>query len=152
MNIPHFGTTQNLVFLPALLTALVPTLLVVLPVVFAPALVRRRGGRVVRAVCFVLAALALVPVALQAGVGMRVLADERLRVQQGIEARYGLHLDDADVHELIDGGKPEKVLPQIAAKAGLEQPQKPHTLKLVPTSVGSSTYDLTIGDRPWPTA
>ena len=150
MTIPYFSTNQNVVFIPALFALLAATVLICLPIIFAPTL-RRSSRRIpVIALVAVLAAVALVGTAVLAGAGFRTLGDERARVQASIQRIYGLRLDGGDVGELMDGGKPLEVLPTQAAAAGLADPQKGKALKLVPTAPGADTYVLTIGGKPWP--
>jgi hypothetical protein len=148
--IPYFAGNQNLVFVPALLVLLVATVLICLPIVFAPSL-RRSGRRApVIALVAVFAVVALVGSAWLAGIGFRTLGDEKVRVRAAIEQDYGVRLDAAEVGQLLEGGKPERVLPDQAQALGLKNPDKPHTLKLSPTAAGADTYDLLLAGKPWP--
>lgn len=150
MTIPYFGPNQNVVFIPALFALLAATIVICLPIVFAPTL-RRSGRRTpLIALAIVFAVVALVGTAWLAGTGFRTLGDERARVQADIQRIYGVRLDGGQVGELVDGGKPLVHLPEVAAAAGLKDPQKDKTLKLVPKTVGSDVYDLEIGAKPWP--
>jgi hypothetical protein len=54
------------------------------------------------------------------------------------------------VGELVDGGRPEQRLPDVAAAAGLKDPEAAHPLRLVARPKGSDVYELELGDRPWP--
>ena len=150
MTIHHFASNQNLVFVPALLALLVAVVLICLPVVFVQMLRRTRRLVPVAITAGVLAAAVLVLAAWQAGVGFRTLGDERARVQAEIAQRYDLRLSGGQVGELVDGGKPERTLPAVAAAAGLRNPDKAHTLHLVAQPKGSDVYALEIGNRPWP--
>ena len=150
MTIPHFADQQNIVFIPALLAVLVATVLICLPIVFAPALRRgrRRGGRVVVVVAGVAAVVALVVAGWQAGAGARVLQEERTAVAAQLQARYALRLSGAEVNELLNGGAPERVLPQQAAALELRPNTKGvqrHPLRLKAEATGSDDYVLTYG-------
>jgi hypothetical protein len=132
VTIPYFAGNQNLVFVPALLALLVATLLICLPIVFAPSL--RRSKR-------------RTPLLVVAGL---VAADERGKLQADLRSQYGVSVTSADANELLNGGKPEKFLPEQAEAAKLQHPEKKNTLKLKPTEPGADTYDLFIGGQPWP--
>lgn len=150
MTITYFGSDQNLVFVPALVALLVATVVICLPIVFAPTL-RRSSRRVPTiALVVVVAVVALVGTGIFAGMGFRTLGTERADVQRQIQQTYGVDLDLGQVGELLDGGKPEKALPTEAAAAKLPEPEKPKTLKLEPTSAGTDTYELLLGGRSWP--
>lgn len=150
MTIPYFGPNQNVVFIPALFALLAATVVICVPIIFAPTL-RRSGRRTpLIALAVVFAVVGLVGTAWLAGTGFRTLGDERARVQAEIQRIYGVQLDGDQVGELVDGGKPLVHLPEVAAAAGLENPEKKKTLKLVPTAVGADTYVLEIAAKPWP--
>lgn len=150
VTIPYFAGNQNLVFVPALLALLVATVLICLPIVFAPSLRRSKRRTPLLVVAGLLAAAALVGGAVLAGTGFRTLADERTKLQTDLRAAYGLSVSSSDANELINGGKPLRFLPEQAAAAKLKDPQKKKTLKLKPTEPGADTYDLLIGGQPWP--
>ena len=154
VRIEYFAGNQNLVFVPALLALLVATVLICLPIVFAPSLRRSKRRTPLLVGAGVLAVVAVVGAAVLAGTGFRTLSDERTQLQADLASQYGLHvgqqLQDGDVNELINGGKPLVSLPEQAAAAGLQDPEKAKTLKLVPTAPGADTYDLLIGGQPWP--
>jgi hypothetical protein len=150
VTIPYFAGNQNVVFVPALCAVLAATVLVCLPIVFAQRL-RRSPFRIsVLAAGSALAAVALIGAAWLAGAAFRTLGEERARVQAELQQTYSVRLDRGEVGELVDGGKPERTLPAVARAAGLPNPDKPHTLKLVPTSEGADTYVLTLGGKTWP--
>ena len=150
VTIPYFAGNQNLVFVPALLALLVATLLICLPIVFAPSLRRSKRRTPLLVVAGLVAAVAVVGAGVLAGSGFRTLADERTTLQADLRSAYGVAVSSADANELLNGGKPEKYLPKQAAAAGLKDPQKNKTLKLKPTGPGADTYDLLIGGQPWP--
>ena len=104
MTISPFATQQTDVFVPALGALAIATLFAVLPVVFAPTLGRRRGGRAVAVVSLVVGAALLVVTAVEMGAGFRAIADERARVGAEITREYGLHLTAGQVGDLVDGG------------------------------------------------
>jgi hypothetical protein len=152
LTIPYFSTHQNVVFIPALLALLVATVVICLPIIFAPTL-RRSSRRVpLLALVAVFAVVGLAGTVVLAASGFRTLGDERARVQASIQRIYGVQLNGGEVGELMDGGKPERRLPEVAARAGLLKPDDKKTLKLVPTAVGADTYVLTIGGKPWPSS
>lgn len=103
MTIHHFAVEQNDVFVPALLAALVATIAIALPVVLAPTLRRGRRGRPTVVLAAAVAAVALVVAGWQAGVGVRTLQQERVRVAVELRDRYGLDLRPAQVAALVDG-------------------------------------------------
>jgi hypothetical protein len=96
------------------------------------------------------AAVALVGGAVLAGSGFRTLADERGKLQADLRSQYGVSVTSADANELLNGGKPEKFLPEQAEAAKLQHPEKKQTLKLKPTKDDPDAYDLFIGGQPWP--
>ena len=104
MTIPHFAVAQTDVFIPALAVLAVAALFGVLPVIFAPMLRKRRGGRALTALCVIVSAAALVLTAVQAGAGFRELGDERAAVQRDVADRYGLELSPTEAGTLVDGG------------------------------------------------
>jgi hypothetical protein len=150
LTIHYFAGNQNLVFVPALLVLLAATVLICLPIIFAPNLRRSKRRRPLTAVAVVLAVAALVGTAVLAGSGFRALGDERQQVRAALQSRYGVTLTSAQTAELINGGKPTAKLPEQAAAAGLKDPGKAKTLKLKANPPGADTYDLLIGGRPWP--
>lgn len=150
VSIPFFAGNQNLVFVPALLALLAATVVICLPIVFAPTLRRSKRRTPVVALVVVLAAVALVGTALAAANGFRTLGDERARVQAELRSQYGLDLDADEVGELIDGGKPLRTLPEQARAAKLKNPDRPKTLELKPTATDADRYELHIGEQPWP--
>jgi hypothetical protein len=150
VTIPYFAGNQNLVFVPALLVLLVATLLICLPIVFAPSLRRSKRRTPLLVVAGIVAAAALVGGAVLAGSGFRTLADERAKLRTDLRSAYGLSVSSADANELLNGGKPEQYLPEQAAAAGLKNPQKKQTLKLKPSKDDPDVYDLFIGGQPWP--
>ena len=150
VTIPYFAGNQNLVFVPALLALLAATVLICLPIVFAPSLRRSKRRAPLLVVAGVLTAVALAGAAVLTASGVRTLADERVRLQADLRAAYDLSVTSADANELLNGGKPLKHLPEQAAAAKLEDPEKPKTLRLKPTAPGADTYDLFIGGQPWP--
>jgi hypothetical protein len=151
VTIQYFATNQNVVFIPALFALLAATIVICLPIVFAPTL-RRSSRRVpVIALVVVFAVVGLVGTAVLAGNGFRTLGNERAAVQAWIARTYDVRLNGGEVGELVDGGKPMRKLPEVAAAAGLEDPQKAKTLKLVPKTAGGDVYELLIGGKPWPT-
>lgn len=150
MTIHHFASNQNVVFVPALVALLVAAVLICLPIVFVQALRRSRRLVPVGIVAGVLAVAALVLTAWQAGAGFRTLGDERARVRAEIAERYDLRLTSGEVGEMIDGGRPQRRLPDVAVAAGLQDPEAEHTLHLVARPKGSDVYELEFGNRPWP--
>lgn len=150
VTIPYFAGNQNLVFVPALLALLVATVLICLPIVFAPSLRRSKRRAPLLVAAGVLAAVAVVGAAVLAGAGVRTLADERTKLQRDLRAAYGLSVTGGEANELINGGKPLRHLPEQAAAAGLEHPEKQQTLKLKATKQDPDRYDLLIGGQPWP--
>lgn len=153
MTIPHFADQQNTVFVPALIALLVATVLICLPIVFAPGLRRRRrGGRALIVVAGALAAVALVVAGWQAGIGVRTLQQEREQLRADVQARYGLELDSGEANELVNGGAPLRLLPQQAEQLGLATPEKRHSLRLKATEPDADTYDLTFAGKAWPGA
>lgn len=158
MTIHHFAENQNLVFFPALLAALVATVLICLPIIFVQTL--RRSGRIVpvTVVAFVLAAGVLVVAGWQGGVGFRTLGDERARVQAELQSTYGLDLSAGDVGELVDGGKVPRTLPALATQLDLKEPTKVtaacpigcYNLHFAVDDADADTYTLTFGGEPWP--
>ncbi|MFD1720197.1 hypothetical protein [Amnibacterium endophyticum] len=152
MTIEYFAEDQNLVFLPALTALLVATVLICLPIVFAPRL--RRGSRTrlrgVGVVAGVLAAVALVAAGWQAGIGVRTLQAERASVADQLEQTYGLGLTSGEVGELVNGGEPQRVLPGLAERLDLRRPQEKHSFKLRLES--GDEYGLTFGGEPVPRA
>ena len=157
MTIPHFADQQNLVFVPALLAVLVATVLICLPVVFAPAL--RRGRRARRRALVVVAgavaAAALVVAGWQAGIGVRTLQQERTAVAAQLQSQYGLDLPLGDVNELLNGGAPQRVLPDLASQLGLRPNKKgvqEHALRLKADETDSGEYSLIYGGQTVPQA
>ena len=150
MTIHHFAENQNLVFLPALLAALVATVLICLPIVFVQTLRRSRRIVPVMVVALVLAAGALVVAGWQGGVGFRTLGDERARVQAELQRTYGLEFSAAEVGELVDGGTVPRTLLDLATMLDLKTPSKNHGLHFVVTVDDADTYTLTFGGQPWP--
>jgi hypothetical protein len=150
VTIDYFAGNQNLVFVPALLVLLVATVLICLPIVFAPSLRRSKRRTPLLVVAGVLALVALASAAALAIPGFGTLSAERTRLQADLRAQYGLDVSAADANELINGGKPLRYLPEQAQAAGLPDPQKQKTLKLVPTEKDPDAYDLLIGGKPWP--
>lgn len=152
VTIPYFAETQNLVFVPALFALLASTIVICLPIIFAPRL-RRSTRRVpTLALVVVFAVVGLVGTGVLAGSGFRTLGNERAAVQAWIARTYDLRLDGGQVGELVDGGKPElpaSTTAETATAAGLD-PAKKHPLKLVPTTTYGDVYELTIGGKPWP--
>jgi len=150
VTIPHFADQQNIVFVPALLALLVATVLICLPIVFAPTLRRGRrpGGRALVVVAGVLAVAALVVAGWQAGAGARVLQEERATVASQLQQRYGLGLSGAEVNELLNGGAPSRTSPQLASELELRpnaKGEQTHALRLKAEATGSDEYDLTYG-------
>jgi hypothetical protein len=150
LTIHYFAGNQNLVFVPALLVLLVATVLICLPIVFAPTLRRSKRRRPLTALAAVLAVAALVGTAVLAGSGFRTLGDQRQQVRAELQSRYGVTVTDAQTAELLNGGKPLLPLPEQARAAKLKDPDKMKTLRLKATSPGADTYDLFIGGQPWP--
>lgn len=150
VTIQYFAGNQNLVFVPALLALLVATVLICLPIVFAPSLRRSKRRTPLLVLAGIVAAVAVVAAAVLAGTGFRTLGNERTRLQADLAARFGVTVTSTEANELIDGGKPQKTLPQQATAAGLKDPQKPTTLHLVAAEPGADTYELLIGGEPWP--
>lgn len=103
MTILHFGAHQNDVFVPALVAALVATVLLVLPVVFVSLARRSRRGRSLTIAGAVVAAVALVVAGQQTASGFGALHAERVRVAQELRSEYGLEVTDDEVRSLIDG-------------------------------------------------
>jgi membrane protease YdiL (CAAX protease family) len=152
VTIPYFGPDQNVVFVPALLALLAATVLICLPIIFAPALRRSSRRTPLIALAAVFAVVALVGTVWLGGTGFRTLGDERARVQASIQRIYGVRLDGGQVGDLVDGGRSLVTVPAQAAAARLPRPNGPQALKLVPTATGADTYVLTIGGKPWPAA
>ena len=150
MQIQYFGPDQNLVFVPALLALLAATVLICLPVVFAPSLRRSKRRAPLTALAAVLAVVALVGTVVLALPGFRTLGEERTAVRAGIEQDYGLRLSDGDVNELLNGGRPPLTRPDVATALRLPKPTEPNALHLVPERAGSDDYVLTFGGKPWP--
>lgn len=123
MSIPYFAEHQNDVFIPALAVTLLATAFLVFPVIAAPLL--KRARRVVQVVAILLGCVALAAAAALAGAGFRTLDEQRADVQRTIAAHYGLHLSDAQVSSLLEGGKVK-----------LDDADGPRTLKLVPAGPG----------------
>jgi hypothetical protein len=147
VTIPYFGSNQNLVFVPALLVLLVATVVICLPIVFAPALRRSPRRAPVLALVVVVAVVALVGTGLLAGKGFRTLGDERAAVQGWIAKTYGIDLDGGEVGELVDGGKPLRSLPEAATSLGLKDPTGEKTLELLPKVKGGDVYELYFGKK-----
>ncbi|MGN6445505.1 hypothetical protein [Amnibacterium sp.] len=152
MTIQYFAANQNLVFVPALFALLAATVVVCLPIAFAPALRRSPRRTPLVALVVVVAVVGLVGTAILAAGGFRTLGNERAAVRTWIATTYGLRLDSGTVGELVDGGSPAPTLPTQAAALGLPQPTKKHALKLVPTTTDGDTYQLTFGGKPLPKA
>lgn len=138
MTIHHFAEHQNDVFLPAALLVLIAVVLGALPVVFAPGLRRARSGRSLTAVAAVVAAVSLVAGAWQAGLGVRILQDERARIGAEVRTGYGLDLDAGQVAMLVDGD----VVP--LRRFGEEG------VRLVRTDDGPDAFELRAGRSPLP--
>lgn len=150
MTITYFGSDQNLVFVPALVALLVATVVICLPIVFAPTL-RRSSRRVPTiALVVVVAVVALVGTGIFAGMGFRTLGTERADVQRQIQQTYGVDLDLGQVGELLDGGKPTKAIPAVAEALKLKKPNDVKTLELKPTVAGRDTYELYFAKKPFP--
>ncbi|MBW4041907.1 MAG: hypothetical protein HIU86_07230 [Acidobacteria bacterium] len=152
MTIPYFGTNQNVVFIPALLALLASTVVICLPIVFAPSLRRSRRRVPLLAVAGVLALIGLAGTVVLAATGFRTLGDERARVQASIQRIYGLQLTGGEVGDLVDNGKPPKSLPAVAEALRLQHPGAPKTLELKPTAAGGDTYALFFAGKPFPAA
>jgi hypothetical protein len=150
VTIPYFAANQNLVFVPALLALLVATVVICLPIVFAPRLRRSPRRAPALALVVVVAVVALVGTALLAGRGFSTLANERAAVQTWIAKTYDVQLTSSEVGELVDGGKPERAIPAVAEALKLKKPNALKTLKLSPKPAGSDTYTLLFADQPWP--
>ncbi len=136
VTIRYFGEHQNDVFLPALGAVAVAALLVALPVVRAPGLLRARRTRVVGAVCGLAAAAALVLAGQQTAVGFRTLQQERALVVSTLRADYGVAVDAAQAGTLVNGGG-------LSGGAFGE-----HTLKLA--SRGGADYVPVLGGKALP--
>lgn len=146
MTIEYFADQQNLVFVPALGALLIATVLICLPIVFAPTLRRASRARLrgVAVVAAVLAAGSLVAAAWQGGVGVRTLQTERASVAQQLQDRYRLGLTSGEVGELIDGGAPDKAYPDLVSALDLRANKSgKHPLRL--KADGTDGYDLTYG-------
>jgi hypothetical protein len=150
VQIQYFAADQNLVFVPALLALLAATVLICLPIVFAPALRRSKRRAPLLALVVVLAVVALVGTVVLALPGFRTLGAERAAVRAGIERDYGLQVTDGEANELVNGGRPARKMPELAAQLGLEKPNDEHPLRLVPEKTGSDVYTLTFGGKPYP--
>ena len=150
MQIQYFAADQNLVFVPALLALLAATVLICLPIVFAPAVRRSKRRAPLLALVVVLAVVALVGTVVLALPGFRTLGAERSAVRSGIERDYGLQITDGEANELVNGGRPARTLPEVATQLRLPKPTKPHALRLVPEKTGSDVYALTFGGEPYP--
>jgi hypothetical protein len=150
VTIPYFAGNQNLVFVPALLALLAATVLICLPIVFAPSLRRSKRRAPLLVTAGVLAAVAVVGAAVLTASGVGTLADERVRLRSDLRAAYDLSVTSADANELINGGKPLEHLPEQAAAAKLKNPEKPKTLRLKVSEKDPNAYDLFIGGQPWP--
>ena len=150
MTIPYFAANQNLVFVPALLALLVATVVICLPIAFAPSLRRSPRRAPTLALVVVVALVALVGTALLAGRGFSTLGNERAAVQSWIAKTYDVQLTSAEVGELVDGGKPTKSIPAVAEALKLKKPDDEKTLALKPTVAGGDTYTLYFADKPWP--
>lgn len=133
MPIPYFAEHQNDVFVPALIAALVATVLLTTPVVLAPLLGRIRARRALTATVIVLGAVALVVAVVEAGSGFRVLDTQHANVRRAIADRYGLQLRDDEVSRLIEGGTLQ-----------LTEQGVPTKVKLTPA--GGDEYVLTAPD------
>jgi hypothetical protein len=73
-------------------------------------------------------------------------------VQDWIAKTYGVQLNSGEVGELVDGGKPERSLPEIAEALKLPKPDALKTLELKPTATGGDTYTLYFSEKPWPSS
>ncbi|TDS75942.1 hypothetical protein [Amnibacterium kyonggiense] len=151
MTIPYFGPHQNVVFVPALLALLAATIVICLPIVFAPNLRRSPRRTPVIALVVVFAVVALVGTGWLAGIGFRTLGNERAAVRSWIAKTYDIRLDPGQVGELIDGGKPLQALPEVAARLGLDKPDDEKTLELKPTEADGDVYELWFAKKPLPT-
>lgn len=150
VTIPYFAANQNLVFVPALLALLVATVVICLPIVFAPRLRRSPRRAPTLALVVVVAVVALIGTALLAGRGFSTLGNERAAVQGWIAKTYGVQLDSGQVGELVDGGKPTKAIPEVAEALKLPKPEAVKALELKPTVKGGDTYELRFAGKPWP--
>lgn len=153
VTIEYFADQQNLVFVPALGALLIATVLICLPIVFAPTLRRRSSARFrgVVVAAGVLAGVALVAAGWQAGVGLRTLQAERASVSQQLQDRYRLGLTSGEVGELVNGGAPDKAYPDLASALDLKATRSgEHPLRL--RTSGAGGYELTYGGAPVPTA
>ena len=133
MPIPYFAEHQNDVFLPALVTALVATVLLTAPVIAAPLLARMRARRALLTAALVLGAAAVVLAAVQVGAGLQTRDAQRLRVQHELADRYGLQLRGDEVSALLEG-----------ATVRVTEQGAPTKVKLTP--VGGDDYALTAAD------
>jgi hypothetical protein len=104
LPIPYFAEHQNDVFIPALVAALVATVLLTIPVLAAPLLRRARRRRAFSAVAMVLGALALVVAGLQTWAGFRALDAQHDGLRSALASRYGLQLGNDQVSTLLEGG------------------------------------------------
>jgi hypothetical protein len=107
VTIPYFGPDQNVVFVPALLALLAATVLICLPIIFAPALRRSSRRTPLIALAAVFAVVALVGTVWLGGTGFRTLGDERARVQASIQRIYGVRLDGGPAPETERPASPE---------------------------------------------
>lgn len=147
VTILYFGSNQNLVFVPALFALLAATVVICLPIIFAPSL-RKSPRRVpLIALAVVVGVVALVGTGIFAGTGFRTLGNERAAVQSWIAKTYGLKLDSGEVGELVDGGEPLRALPEVASSLGLKDPTGEKTLKLLPKVKGGDVYELYFGKK-----
>lgn len=146
MTIPYFAEQQDLVFVPALIAVLVAVLVVCLPVVFAPRIARwRRGARgALIAAAAVVAVVALGTAGWRAGVGVRVLHEQRAQVRTEIGHRWGIDVSSGEAGTLVDGDPAKLRLPQLAQQLQLRSTKSgAHDLEIVEEDSGS--YGLTYG-------
>ena len=142
MPIAYFAEHQNDVFVPALAALLVATAVVVLPVVFAPALRRLRRRRALFVLAGVLAVVAVVVALLQTVAGFQRLDEQRSAVQRAVADQYGIRLTTAQVSTLLEGG----TVQVRAAGKGADAAVRTRTVELRATGADHD-YTLNEGTR-----
>lgn len=148
VTIHHFAGSQNAVFVPALLLLLVATVAICLPIVLAPGIRKAGRSRPVALIAGLVAVVALVATAAEAGAAFHGLGTERSVVRAELNRGYDLDLNADEVQELVDGGEVERTMPDRAAALGVRKPRSKHPLRLVPSKTEPDDYTLTFGGVP----